>query len=186
MQETNRAGHGLCGRTPEAHQDGPPRRPLEQAPPRSRARSSSSGLRPVRGATLPRTDSAPFEGRPFPRAVPPHSRARSPSSEPRLARGSAPPSARARHAHGRPARVRRPCTWAFNTLTPQDGAIMRPGLTPRCRRTNSPGRSPSPPLCDGLCGTAGVSPVTPCAHYSTTNAPDPRKRAGRALDFTFP
>jgi hypothetical protein len=170
MQETNHTGLSLCGRTPEAHQDGPTRRPLEQAPPRSR------------GDPLLETDSAPFEGRPFPRAVPPRSRARSPSSESRLARGSAPPSAGARHAHGRAARVRWPRTWAFNALTPQDGAIMRPGLTPRCRRTNSPGRSPSPPLWDGLCGTAGVSPVTPRAHYCTANAPDPRKRAGRTLD----
>jgi hypothetical protein len=107
--------------TPTAHQDSPLRSPLEQASPRSRARSPSGRFRPVRGATPP-------------------------SSGPRPARGSAPPSAGARHAHGRPARVRRPRTWAFNALTPQDGAIMRPGLTPRCRRTNSPGRSPSPPL----------------------------------------
>jgi hypothetical protein len=34
-----------------AHQDGPRGRPLEQAPPRSRTRSSSSGFHPVRGAT---------------------------------------------------------------------------------------------------------------------------------------
>jgi hypothetical protein len=158
------------------------RRPTKTA----RLEDPSSRLRLARGRTPPRAGSAPFEGQPFPRAVPPRSRARSPSSGSRLARGSAPPSAGARHAHGRSARVRWPCTWAFNALTPQDGAIMRPGLTPRCRRTNSPGRSPSPPLWDGLCGTAGVSPVTPCAHYSTTNAPDPRKRAGRTLDFTFP
>jgi hypothetical protein len=40
--------------------------------------------------------------------------------------------------------VRRPRTWAFNALTPRDGAIMRPGLTPRCRRTNSPWKEPIP------------------------------------------
>jgi hypothetical protein len=136
-----------------------------QAPPRA-------GSAPFEGQPPPRTNSAPFEGRPFPRAAPPRSRARSPSSGPRLARGSAPPSAGTRW----------PRTWAFNALTPRDGAIMRPGLTPRCRRTNFPGRSPSPPLWDGLCGTAGVNPVTPRAHYCTANAPDPRKRAGRTLD----
>jgi hypothetical protein len=145
-----------------------------------------TGSAPLEGQPPPRTGSAPFEGRPFPRAVPPRSRARSPSSGPRLARGFAPPSAGARHAHGRPARVRRPRTWAFNALTPQDGAIMRPGLTPRCRRTNSPGRSPSPPLWGGLCGTAGVSPMTPRARHCTANALDPRKGAGRTLDSTFP
>jgi hypothetical protein len=134
---------------------------LERAPPRSRGDPSLERARPARGRAPPRSES-------------------------RLARGSAPPSAGARHAHGRPARVRRPRTRAFNALTPQDGAIMRPGLTPRCRRTNSPGRSPSPPLWGGLCGTAGVSPVTPRARYCTANAPDPRKGAGRTLDSTFP
>jgi hypothetical protein len=83
MQETNHAGHGPYGRTPEVHQDGPSGRPLEQAPPRPRARSSSSGLRPargvtpssnglrpVRGATLPSSGPAPPEGTLPPRANP--------------------------------------------------------------------------------------------------------------------
>jgi hypothetical protein len=131
MQGTAHAG------TPTAHQDSPLRSPLEQAPPRSRARSPSGRFRPVRGATPPTSGPAPLEG-----SLPP-------SSGSRPARGSVPPSAGARHAHGRPARVRRPRTRAFNALTPQDGAIMRPGLAPRCRRTNSPGRSPSPPLWGG-------------------------------------
>jgi hypothetical protein len=173
MQVTNHAGHGLR-RDP----DGPPRRPTEKTP-RAGPASLEDAL-PL-GRAPPRS-----RGSPFPRAVPPRSRDRPPSSRSRLARGFAPPSAGARHAHGRAARVRWPRTWAFNALTLQDGAIMRPGLTPRCRRTNSPGRSPSPPLWDGLCGTAGVSPKTPCAHYSTANAPDPRKGAGRTLDSTFP
>jgi hypothetical protein len=128
MQDTVHAG------TPTAHQDSPLRSPLERALPRSRARSPSGGFCPVRGATPPSSGPAPLEG-----SLPP-------SSGSRPARGSVPPSAGARHAHGRPARVRRPRTRAFNALTPQDGAIMRPGLAPRCRRTNSPGRSPSPPL----------------------------------------
>jgi hypothetical protein len=59
---------------------------------------------------------------------------------------------------------------------------MRPGLAPRCRRTNSPGRSPTPPLWEGLCSAAGVSPVTPRAYSITANAPDPRRGAGRTLD----
>jgi hypothetical protein len=186
MQETNHAGHGPCSRTSEAHQDGSSVRPLEQAPPRPRVRSSSNGLRPVRGATPSSNGLRPVRGATLPSSGPAPLEGSSPSSGPRFARGSAPPSAGARHAHGRPARVRRPCTWAFNALTPQDGVIMRPGLTPRCRRTNSPGRSPSPLLWDGLCGTAGVSPVTPCVRYCTANAPDPRKGAGRTLDSTFP
>jgi hypothetical protein len=132
-------------RIPMAHRDGPRRRPLEQAPPRSRTRSPSGGLRPVRGATLSLERSRPARG-----IVPPSSRSR-------LARGFAPPSAGARHAHGLAARARWPRTWAFNALTLQDGAIMRPGLTPRCRRTNSPGRSPSSPLWGMDCA---VRPVT--------------------------
>jgi hypothetical protein len=68
MQVTNCAGHGLCGRTPAAHQDGPLRRPPEQVPPRSRARSSSSRFRPARGRAPPRAGSAPFEGQLPPRA----------------------------------------------------------------------------------------------------------------------
>jgi hypothetical protein len=45
-----------------AHQDGPRRRPLEQAPPRSRTRSPSGVLRPVRGATLSLERSRPARG----------------------------------------------------------------------------------------------------------------------------
>jgi hypothetical protein len=48
MQETAHAAG-----TPTAHQGGPLRDPLEQAPPRSRMRAPSGGLRPVRGGALP-------------------------------------------------------------------------------------------------------------------------------------
>jgi hypothetical protein len=121
------------------------RRPTETAP----LEVPSSRLRLARGLAPPRAGSAPFEEQLLPRVVPPRSRAHSPSNGFRPARGSVPPPAGARHAHGRPAHVRWPCTRAFNALTPRDGAIMRPGLAPRCRRTNSPGRRPSPPLWEG-------------------------------------
>jgi hypothetical protein len=133
MQVTNHAGHG-------------PRRGPRRPPETALLEDPSSRLRLARGHPPPRAGSAPFEGQLFPRVVPPRSRAHFPSSGSRLARGFVPPPAGARHAHGRPARVRRSRTRAFNALTPQDGTIMRPGLAPWCRRTNSPGRSPSPPL----------------------------------------
>jgi hypothetical protein len=38
---------------------------------------------------------------------------------------------------------------------------MRLGFAPRCRRTNSPRGSPSPPLWEEQCGMVGASPVTP-------------------------
>jgi hypothetical protein len=94
---------------------------LGRAPSRSRGNSPLEWSRPARGLTPPSSGSRP-------------------------AGGSVPPPAGARHAHGRPARVGRLRTRAFNALTSQDGTIMRPGLAPRCRRANSPGRSPSPPL----------------------------------------
>jgi hypothetical protein len=61
---------------------------------------------------------------------------------------------------------------------------MRPGLAPRCRRTNSPGGSPSPSLwAGGLCSAAGASPVTPAACSGTANAPSPQRGAGCTLDL---
>jgi hypothetical protein len=128
MQVPNHAGHGPRGL----------RRPIEAA----HIRIPSNRLRLVRGCALPSGGHRPARG------------AALPSSGFRLARGYVPPSAGVRHARGYPSRMRRPHTRAFNALTPQDGAIMRPGLAPRCRRTNSPGRSPSPPLWEGTvqCG----------------------------------
>jgi hypothetical protein len=137
MQVTNHAGHGPRRGTPTAHRDGPLRSPLEQAPPRSRAHSPSGRLRPVRGATLPSKRSRPARGITPPRAGLVSLEG---SSRPRLGPAT---------ITGAPHACASPRTRAFNALTPRDGAIMRPGLAPRCRRTNSPGRRPSPPLWEG-------------------------------------
>jgi hypothetical protein len=91
MQDTAHAAG-----TPTAHQGGPLRDPLEQAPPRSRMRAPSGGLRPVRGAVLPSSRFSLARGLTPPRAGF------------RLARGCVPPSAGVRHARGRPSRMRRP------------------------------------------------------------------------------
>jgi hypothetical protein len=96
-------------------------RPLGRAPPRSRGNSSLERSRPARGLTSPRAGLVSLEG----------------PSRPWLGPAT---------LTGAPHACAGPRTRAFNALTPQDGAIMRPGLAPRCRRTNSPGRSPSPPL----------------------------------------
>jgi hypothetical protein len=48
---------------------------------------------------------------------------------------------------------------AFNALARQGGAIMRLGIMPRPCCANSLGRT-HPRYCGGLCGVAGVSPVT--------------------------
>jgi hypothetical protein len=60
---------------------------------------------------------------------------------------------------------------------------MRLGLAPRCRRTNSPGGSPSPPLWEELCGVAGASPVTPRRLLRYGQRAEPSKGAGRTLDL---
>jgi hypothetical protein len=65
MQDTAHAAG-----TPTAHQGGPLRDPLEQAPPRSRMRTLSGGLRPVRGAALPSSRSRLARGLAPPRAGP--------------------------------------------------------------------------------------------------------------------
>jgi hypothetical protein len=109
---------------PAAHQSGPLKGPLEQAPPRSRVRASLE-------------------------RVPSRSRVHSPLER-------APPRSRLPHTHARSrTRVR-----AFNALTRRGGAIMRLGITPRLCRTNFLGGT-RPRHCGGLCGVAGVSPVTP-------------------------
>jgi hypothetical protein len=63
-------------------------------------------------------------------------------------------------------------------------------MAPSCARGSCPGAAAPTPQggahphhCgEGLCGAAGVSPVTPRACSSTANAPDPRRGAGRTLD----
>jgi hypothetical protein len=136
MQVPNHAGHSPRGL----------RRPIEAA----HVRIPSNRLRPVRGCALPSGGFHPARGAALLSSGLRLARGYAPPSAGlRLARGYAPPSAGVRHARGCPSRVRRPRTRAFNALTPQDGAIMRPGLAPRCRRTNSQGRSPSPPLWEG-------------------------------------
>jgi hypothetical protein len=107
---------------PTAHQGGPLKDPLEQAPPRSRAHHRPrAGSAPFEGVRLPRTGSASLEGPPRPRA------------------GSASLEGTP-HAHA--------CsrTRAFNALVTAGRRHHAPGLAPRCRRTNSPGGNPSPPL----------------------------------------
>jgi hypothetical protein len=106
------------------------RRPTETTP----LEVPSSGLRLARGRTPPRAGSAPFEERILPRVVP------------HPLEGSLPLERVAYRSRVRPALG---LTQAFNAATPRDGAIMHPGLAPRCRRTNSPGRRPSPPQWEG-------------------------------------
>jgi hypothetical protein len=67
---------------------------------------------------------------------------------------------------------------------------MHCNFSPACARGSRPGAAAPTPQggahphhCgEGLCSTAGVSPVTPCACSSTANAPSPRRGAGRTLD----
>jgi hypothetical protein len=174
MQVTNHAGHGPSRGTQTAHRDDPLRSPLERAPPRSRAHSPSGGFRPVRGTNPPSSGSAPARGLTPPRAS--RVSLEGPSRpRPGPATLTGVPHACAGPVHGH--------------LTP-----WRRGTAPSCARGSRPGAAAPTPQggahprhCGkGLCGTAGVSPVTPRAHYSTANAPDPRRGAGRTLDFTFP
>jgi hypothetical protein len=173
MQVPNHAGYGPRCKGPQR----PTKTTLSKIP-SSRLRPArgcmppSSGLRPVRGGALPpsglcpdrgsappRADSASLEGPPRPRSEPA-------SLEGALARMLLPPYT----GHYRPdtgvaapscARGSRP---GAATPTPQEGAHSH-----HCGK--------------GLCGAAGVSPVTPCACASTANAPSPLKGAGFTLDL---
>jgi hypothetical protein len=147
--------------TPTAHQGGPLEDPLEQALPRSRMRAS------LRRAP-PRS-----RGCAYLEQAPPRSRVRS-----ALERG--PPCSRALRTRA-PAPVR-------GHLMPwqrRGGAIMRLGLAPRCRRTNSPGASPSPPLWGDCAAWLVPVPWRCAACPGTANAPSPRRGAGRTLDLLF-
>jgi hypothetical protein len=138
MQVPNHAGHGSRCDGPQW----PTKTTLSKIP--------SSRLRLARGCAPPRAGSTLFEGQHFPRAD-------SAPVEGSLPLERVPPRSRVRPALDRgPPRSRAPLTRApapvHGHLTPWhrwDGAIMRPGLAPRCRRTNSPGRSPSPSLWGG-------------------------------------
>jgi hypothetical protein len=108
--------------TPTALQGGPLRDPLEQAPPRSRRRAPSGGLRPVRGAALPPSGFHRARG-----LAPP--RAGSASLE-----GTSRPQPGSATLEGAPHACAGPRTWAFNALTPAG------------RRHHAPGaRAPVPP-----------------------------------------
>jgi hypothetical protein len=91
--------------TPTAHQGGPLRDPLERAPPRSRTRAPSGGLRPVRGAALPSSGLHPARG-----LTPP--RAGSASLE-----GTSRPRPGSTTLEGAPHACAGPRTRAFNALT---------------------------------------------------------------------
>jgi hypothetical protein len=121
---------------PAAHQSGPLKSPLKQAPPRSRVHASLERV-PPRSRVH-----SPLE------RAPPRSRVHSPFER-------APPRSRLPHAHARSrTRVR-----AFNALARRGSAIMRLGITPRPCRTNFLGKT-HPRHCGVLCDVAGVSPVT--------------------------
>jgi hypothetical protein len=132
MQDTAHAAETLT-----AHRGGPLDDPLEQASPRSRARTSlGAGSAPFEGVRLPRAGSASLEGPLRPRTGPaslegaPHARARS-------------------------------RTWAFNALTSagrrHHASRARAPVPPH----QLPRREPIPATIGGLCGVAGASPVTP-------------------------
>jgi hypothetical protein len=61
---------------------------------------------------------------------------------------------------------------------------MRPGLAPRCRRTNSPGGSPSPSLWRGTVqrGRCQCRDAVRLLQYGS-NVPSPRRGAGFTLDL---
>jgi hypothetical protein len=64
----NTQGRAHAAVAPMAHQDGPLKDPLEQAPPRSRAHASPrAGSASLEGARLPRAGSSRFEGVRLPR-----------------------------------------------------------------------------------------------------------------------
>jgi hypothetical protein len=139
MQVPNHAGYGPRCKGPQR----PTKTTLSKIP-SSRLRPArgcmppSSGLRPVRGGALPSSGLCPARG-----SAPPRADSASLEGPPRPRLGSA-------SLEGALARMRLP-PYAGH-LTPchrRDSAIMRPGLAPRCRRTNSPRGSPFPSLWEG-------------------------------------
>jgi hypothetical protein len=128
---------------PTAHQGGPLKDPLEQAPPRSRAHTSLGWAPPrFEGVRLPRAGSASLEGPYRPQAGPASLEA-------------------APHAHARSrTRVR-----AFNALTTAGRRYHAPGTRAPICCTNSLGGNPSPPLWGtvrrGRCQYRDAAPPTP-------------------------
>jgi hypothetical protein len=123
-----------------AHQGGPLKDPLEQAPPRSRAHASlGQGSAPFEGVRLPRAGSASLKG-------PRHPRAGSVSLE-----GTP-------HAHAR-SRTR-----AFNVLTTAGRHHHAPGARAPVPLHQIPRREPIPPLWGtvrrGRCQSRDAAPPT--------------------------
>jgi hypothetical protein len=146
--------------TPTAHQDGPLEDPLEQASPRSRMCASL-------GRAPPRSRGCAYLER-----TPPRSRVRSALERVRLARG-------------RSARAPAPVRGHLMPWQQRGGAIMRLGLAPRCRRTNSPGGA-HPRYCGRDCAAWPVPvPWRRAACSGMANAPSPRRGAGCTLDLLF-
>jgi hypothetical protein len=121
---------------PTAHQGGPLKDPLEQAPPRSRAHASL-------GRATPRSRGCAYLGR-----APPRSRVRS-------ALERAPPRSRALRTRA-PAPVRGFQCPDNRGAAPSCAWGTRPGaVAPTFQEGTHPRH------CEELCGVAGASPVTP-------------------------
>jgi hypothetical protein len=159
----NTQGRAHAAVASTAHQDGPLKDPLEQAPPRSRAHASPrAGSASLEGARLPSSRLRLARGRtPPPSGLRPVRGGALTSSRLRLARGPAPPSSGLRLARGRPARAR---------LFPYAGikCLDNGGAAPSCTWGSRPGAvAPTPQEgthprhCGRLCGVAGAGPVTP-------------------------
>jgi hypothetical protein len=137
----NTQGGAHAAVAPTAHQDGPLKDPLEQAPPRSRAHASPrAGSASLEGAHLPRAGSARFEGVQLPRA------------------GSASLEG-APHAHA--------CsrTRALKALTTAGRRHHAPGARAPLPSHQLPRRKPSPPLWGtvrcGQCQSRDAAPPAP-------------------------
>jgi hypothetical protein len=143
----------------------PTRRPTRRLP--------RIGFASLEGARLPRAGSAPIEGVRLPRA-----RSASLEGPPRPRTGSASlegaPHARA-YSHAQ----------ALNALTSVGRRHHAPGARAPVPPHQLPRREPVPINVGGggLCGAAGVSPVTPCTCSGTANALIPRRGAGCTLDL---
>jgi hypothetical protein len=123
--------------TSTAHQGGPLRNPLGQAPPRSRTRA------PL-GRASPRSRGSTSLER-----APPRSRAHSLSSRFRPLEGTSRPRPGSATLEGAPHACADPRTRAFNALTPAGRCHHAPGARAPMPPHQLPGRSPSPSLWGG-------------------------------------